>query len=102
MTQPKLPGRQPGRAAQIAAIHMFADFLAEHPEYPMPQRIMASLLVSDVDEVRRWAKNNGATPYNGQQWVFVDQSIADRRSHGISIVYSMAAELAAAERRAGA
>lgn len=52
-----LPVREPGRAVVIAAIHAYADWLADHPEVPQPHSVMGTASIG-VDRVERFAADN--------------------------------------------
>lgn len=102
-TQPvELPNRRPGRAARIAAIHMFADWLVAHPDVPIPQHISAFYTADRIDpepdrytEIELLAEQLGVPEYGskyaqdgGRQF---DYRIADRAVHGLDIDYRGAA-----------
>jgi hypothetical protein len=93
----ELPNRMPGRAARIAAVRMFADWLEQHPDVPVPN-ITATYFVNPEDEpdqetrfreIMLLGERLGAVEYgmeygNGPQF---DHQVASRQVHGISIIY---------------
>ena len=90
------PDATPGRAAVIAAVHAFADFLAEHPEMPAPTMISALRFIHPHDEadestrvsaVTRWAKANDAKIGETSAAVTASLTIADWHLHGVRIDY---------------
>lgn len=95
----QLPQRQPGRAAQIAALYMFAHWLVAHPEVPMPTMITATYTVSFSDEpdqatryaaVDQLAERLGCREYGreyGDNSPQFDLPIANPRVHGLEIIY---------------
>lgn len=94
----ELPARTPGRAARIAAIHMLADWLADHPDVPVPD-IMATYTIRDTDEpneairyrdIELLAERLGAKEYGtkyGDKSPQFDYVVADLAVHGIEIIY---------------
>jgi hypothetical protein len=94
----ELPRRQPGRAARIAAVYMFAHWLIEHPDVPVPN-IIASWMPGpddEVDQATRYAmidtlaEQLGAREYGrdyGDQSPQFDFVVADQKVHGIEIIY---------------
>lgn len=97
-TTTELPGRTPGRAARIAAIHMLADWLADHPDVPVPD-IMATYTIWDTAEpnqatryrdIELLAERLGAREYGtkyGDKSPQFDYVVADPAVHGIEIIY---------------
>jgi hypothetical protein len=95
----ELPGRTPGRAARIAAIHMLADWLASHPEVPMPTDVLATwwLFPSDErDQATRYAAVAAvAEQLDVQEYGHkygdgspqFDYTIAAAEVHGLQITY---------------
>lgn len=64
MTQPAatdLPVREPGRAVVIAAIHAYAEWLAEHPEVPHPETVYGTAGI-DPERLDRFAVDNDFQP----------------------------------------
>jgi hypothetical protein len=89
-----------GRAMRIAAIHAFADFLADRPDLPMPQSIVAQYTVTANDEIDEWTRvasvmsvlhGMAASPYEGEHTVQGDLAVATLKLHGIEITYRAAA-----------
>lgn len=86
------------RARAIAAIHAFADHLAEHPELPMPHGVTAVAMLGDAAPGKSaeglaldWADANGldaSAVYGGESTVMITLPIAGRELHGIEIHYS--------------
>lgn len=102
----ELPGREPGRAAKIAAIHALAEWYADHPEIDMPDDIDCAQVhhrrySSDdtdrleegprVDQVLRFAVAQGVAPYEGATSVQAKVVVLARDVHGIGITHTVAA-----------
>jgi hypothetical protein len=93
-----LPGAKPGRAARIAAIYMFAHWLIEHTDVPVPN-IMATWSLDqhdEVDQATRYAAVDAvaelldAREYGrnyGDQSPQFDYVVAAPEVHGIEIIY---------------
>jgi hypothetical protein len=87
------------RAARIAAIYMFAHWLVEHPEVPMPDHIMATWWPNrddEVDQATRYAAVQAVadqlgdvqygTDYGDHSPQF-DHHVTEPSVHGIKIIY---------------
>lgn len=91
-----LPTRTPGRAQIIAAIHAYADWLAEHPEIPAPRRINASHHVHDgslserIDHVDRFAYAQEVEARRTENTVFALLPVMDSAAHGVDIWHTVA------------
>ena len=95
----ELPNRVPGRAARIAAIYMFAHWLVEHPEVPMPDHIVATWWpdrTDEVDQATRYAAVQavadqlGVPEYGrecGDRSPQFDYRVSTPDVHGIEIIY---------------
>lgn len=98
-TTTELPGRQPGRAARIAALFMLAQWFVEHPEIPMPTSIIATWVTDAQDEpdqatryaaVHAIADQLDAREYGsnyGDQSPQFDYEVASKATHGVEINY---------------
>lgn len=96
------------RSQKIAAIHAFADFLAEHPELPMPTVVHCSATIADIrpgetasQAAERWADTHGVDKgaiFESQYTVSVTLPVATREAHGIQIGYSGHVHRSGAER----
>lgn len=85
------------RARAIAALHGFADWLAEHPEIPYPELInctailssgTAGNLIPEADRAReiiRWGKANEARLWHRGDTLGATLPVMDRALHGVSI-----------------
>jgi hypothetical protein len=93
-----LEHRIPGRAARLAAIHMFADWLAAHPDVPVPDIMATYSISSDVEpdqatryrEIELLAERLGAREYGskyGDHSPQFDYVVAAPKVHGIEITY---------------
>lgn len=95
----ELPARRPGRAAKIAAIYMFAHWLIEHADVPVPDAILATYgpdMGDEVDQATRYAQiesladqldvRDYGRDYGDRSPQF-DYVVADDKVHGIEIVY---------------
>jgi hypothetical protein len=95
------------RAVKIATIHALADWFAQHPEHPMPDRLICARDITfedEADEATRmaalesWAKANDITVNDTtstyQAWALL--IIADRNLHGMTVSYMMNADKARA------
>lgn len=86
-----LPTRTPGRAQIIAAIHAYADWLAEHPEIPAPEMIHASHHVHDgslperIDQVDRFAYAQEVEARRLENTVYATLPVMDKGAHGVAI-----------------
>lgn len=95
----ELPGRQPGRAARIAALFMLAQWFVEHPEIPMPTSVIATWITDAQDEpdqatryaaVHAIAEQLDAAEYGsnyGDQSPQFDYEVASKATHGVEINY---------------
>lgn len=100
MTDTQLPARQPGRAASIAAIHSYADFLTEHPAIPLPTRLEGMIYLQDdqgtaeqrVGIVQEFAREQGVEPMRDPtgRSIWADLLVADRKVHGMQITHTVA------------
>lgn len=99
---------QPGRGAIIAAIHAFADWLAEHPETPAPTSLRASaILFSDqipdeatrIGDVVEFGTVNGARLEETNQGVNAQLRVFAQAEHGINIDYNLWASFDKPQRR---
>lgn len=107
----ELPGRVPGRAAKIAAIHMLADWLASHPEVPMPIHVLATYRITAAEEpdqairyaaIADLAEELGVSEYGshyGDRSPQFDYMVAAASVHGLDIEYRGSTE---SDQRAGA
>lgn len=75
---------------------MLADFLAEHPEVPMPDDVNVNHFQTAVDEpdeskrvneVIAWGKANDARLFEGTGGVLAELTIASRSVHGVQITF---------------
>jgi hypothetical protein len=89
-----------GRAMRIAAIHAFADWLADHPNVPIPTSVIGTFHVDERTEIDEWTRVAsvlsvlhaiGAPPTEGDRTVQGDLQIASTAAHGIDIMYRAAA-----------
>lgn len=63
--------RDPGRARAIAAIHAFAEWLAQHPDVPIPDALQGNCHTRPHVEVQNMIDAHGATEYvqpDGLTW----------------------------------
>lgn len=93
-----MPFREPGRAQKVAAIHAYADFLAEHPDVPAPQYITAHAHYRREDEpdtemrialVKNWADRQGIDMERLPTCVYADLVIASPLMHGLKITHTV-------------
>lgn len=93
-----MPFREPGRAQKVAAIHAYADFLAEHPDVPAPQYITAHAHYRREDEpdtkmrialVKNWADRQGIDMEILPTCVYADLVIASPLMHGLKITHTV-------------
>jgi hypothetical protein len=88
------------RAARIAALHGFADWLAKHPDAPVPTVVWAEHHITEQDEQDEYTRVMGAlqilhklhvAPYEGNFSVQGDLDICTLQMHGIRIIYRVCA-----------
>jgi hypothetical protein len=88
------------RADKIAYLHAFADWLAMHPDAPVPTMVIATYHVTAQDEVDEWtrvagvmsiAQRLGVQMSEGVQTVQGDLDICTPAQHGLTVVYRLAA-----------
>jgi hypothetical protein len=93
-----MPVREPGRAQIIAAIHAYADFLADHPDVPAPQYLTANAHYRREDEpdtemrialVKNWADRQGLDMERLPTCVYAELVIAWPLMHGIKITHTV-------------
>lgn len=56
--------RDPGRARSIAAIHAYAEWLAQHPQVPIPDRLQGNCHSRPPGEMEYMVSEHGATQYD--------------------------------------
>lgn len=56
--------RDPGRARAIAAIHAFAEWLAQHPDVPIPDTLQGNCHGRTLGEVEYMVSEHSATQYD--------------------------------------
>jgi hypothetical protein len=92
---PELPAAKPGRAAQIAALHMAADWIVLH-EAPTPTDMKMNFVVGLADEpdattrlagLLAFAEAHGAELYEGDSWAWARLDLAAVGTHGVRIEY---------------
>lgn len=88
------------RASKIAAIHAFADWLAEHPEAAVPTSIVAEHHIGEKDEPDEYTRVMGALsimqhvgirPYEGDMTVQGDFDLCTQEIHGLYVIYRVIA-----------
>jgi hypothetical protein len=100
----ELPKRVPGRAAKIAAVHMLAEYLADHPDLPVPDSLVCTggLITPFIDqqngvdrdekarvaELLEWAAANGAELFEASSGIVATIVLAVPGVHGIDITYT--------------
>jgi hypothetical protein len=93
---PELPNARPGRAAVIAAIHAFAEWLGEHPEVPAPTYLTATHTTyahDELDERTRmaavidWANANDAQLMETESAVHARLCVLAESVHGVGVTY---------------
>lgn len=100
--------RRVPRSQVIAAIHSFADYLAEHPELPAPHTFTAHATLTDVrdgetanEAATRWVHMHGLDQgaiFDGEYTAMVTVPVASSDLHGIRIDYDGHFHKAPAER----
>ncbi len=93
MTNSVLPRREVGRAAVVASIHAYADWLAAHPDVPTPGLIIAAgAHQPDVPEAQRVEHVARVALSHGAQLVEQSDQVRaeiDMHSVGVQIVHSV-------------
>jgi hypothetical protein len=90
----ELEQRIPGRAQIIAAVHAYADFLAEHPEIPAPSTVTGTFHQHEPREdagrvayVERYADAQEIELDRGDTSMWARLPIAVKVLHGVEITH---------------
>jgi hypothetical protein len=94
---PALEQRQPGRAQVIAAIHAYADFLADHPDLPIPHKLEATHYLSSESRdpaanramLHGFARRESIEVTRQGATLWAELVVCDSAAHGLQIMHTV-------------